>query len=159
MTPKRAAADARREMKRLARPAGTFDAIRYFRRDVALGAEGHSANCATTDAIAGYLIGPLVVRYPELGARMRIWAGDSNRWVRRAAVVSLIPAVRQGLARDLNFEIARRLHGDEEPRTETCGRRWALRRAACHDSTANRRRAGRGSRPACCSSLRFLNAP
>jgi len=45
---------------------------------------------------------------------MRIWARDRNMWVRRAAAVALIPSVRQGLARDLAYEIAQRLHADEE---------------------------------------------
>lgn len=37
MTPARAAADARRELKRLARPAGDVDPRRYFRGAVDLG--------------------------------------------------------------------------------------------------------------------------
>lgn len=180
----KAAVEARRELRRLAHPSGTFDASRYFRGADDLGfynvgtdamrslarsihaahqkewsiddamvfaerlivdrhleaksigielvaryrrdftprllpiwkqwlAWNHSANWATTDAICASLIGPLLVRYPPLGARMRLWAGNRNVWVRRAAAVSLIPSVRLGLARDLSYEIARRLHGDE----------------------------------------------
>jgi 3-methyladenine DNA glycosylase AlkD len=45
---------------------------------------------------------------------MRIWARDRNMWVRRAAAVGLIPSIRRGLARDLGYEIAQRLHADEE---------------------------------------------
>jgi 3-methyladenine DNA glycosylase AlkD len=199
VTPARAAAEARRELKRLARPAGNFDASRYFRGGVDLGfynvgtdrmralsrsihaanrhawsvhdavafadalivdrhleaksvgielmaryrrdftprllpvwkrwlSKNYSANWATTDAICGSLIGPLLVRHPELGARMRVWAGDSNMWVRRAAAVSLIPSVRQGLARDLSYEIARRLHADEEDLIQKAVG-WLLREA------------------------------
>jgi 3-methyladenine DNA glycosylase AlkD len=180
-----AAADARRELQRLAHPSGTFDASRYFRGADDLGfynvgtgamrslarsihaahrddwsiddamafaerlivdrhleaksigielvaryrrdftprllpiwkrwlARNHSANWATTDAICASLIGPLLVRYPPLGARMRVWARDRNMWVRRAAAVGLMPLVRIGLAGDLSYEIARRLHTDEE---------------------------------------------
>jgi 3-methyladenine DNA glycosylase AlkD len=181
----KAAAEARRELRCLARPHGSFDASRYFRGAADLGfynvgtgamralarsihaahrcawsiddalafaetlivdrhlevkslgievvaryrrdftprllpvwkrwlAINHSANWATTDAICGFLIGPLLVRYPPLGARMRIWARHRNMWVRRAAAVSLIPSVRLGLARDLSYEVARRLHRDSE---------------------------------------------
>src|SRR5689334_16397855 len=39
-------------------------------------AENHSANWATTDAICGLLIGPLLVAHPALAARMRSWARD-----------------------------------------------------------------------------------
>jgi 3-methyladenine DNA glycosylase AlkD len=59
-------------------------------------AKNHSANWATTDAICGCLIGPLLATYPSLAARMRLWARDRNMWVRRAAAVGLIPSVRQG---------------------------------------------------------------
>ena len=57
-------------------------------------ARNHSANWATTDAICGFLIGPLLVQYPQLTARMRAWSRDPNMWVRRASIVSLIPSVR-----------------------------------------------------------------
>ena len=77
-------------------------------------AQNHSANWATTDSICGFLIGPLLVRYPRLAAGMRAWARDRNMWVRRAAAVSLIPSVRRGLASDLSYEVARRLHHDKE---------------------------------------------
>jgi 3-methyladenine DNA glycosylase AlkD len=90
--------------------------------------ENRAGNWATTDAICGCLIGPLLVKYPELGARMRIWAGDPNLWVRRAAAVSLIPSVRQGLAQDLAYEIARRLHADAEDLIQKAVG-WLLREA------------------------------
>jgi len=198
-TPRQAAGDAKRELARLARPAGEFDARRYFRgaddlrfynvgtdtmralarsiHDANRGhwsisdarafadalikdpylevksvgielvaryrrdfrpadldvwkrwlARNHSANWATTDAICGSLIGPLLIGYPELGARMRTWARDRNVWVRRAAAVGLIPSVRRGLARDLGYEIAARLHADEEDLIQKAVG-WMLREA------------------------------
>jgi 3-methyladenine DNA glycosylase AlkD len=77
-------------------------------------ARNQSANWATTDAICGALIGPLLVAHPHLACRMRAWSGDRNMWVRRASAVSLIPSIRQGLALTLAYDIARRLHKDEE---------------------------------------------
>jgi 3-methyladenine DNA glycosylase AlkD len=198
-TPREAARDAKRQLARLGRPGGDFDASRYFRgtdnlafynvgtdamralarsihaanrahwsirdatvfadtlitdrhlevksvgielvaryrrefapRDLAIWkrwlAANHSANWATTDAICGSLIGPLLVMYPELGGRMHIWARDRNMWIRRASVVGLIPSVRRGLARDLTYEIARRLHGDEEDLIQKAVG-WLLREA------------------------------
>jgi 3-methyladenine DNA glycosylase AlkD len=73
-----------------------------------------SANWATTDAICGRLIGPLLVDRPALAARMRAWSRDRNMWVRRASAVGLIPSVRRGAALDLAYEIAARLHADGE---------------------------------------------
>ena len=88
----------------------------------------HSANWATTDAICCSLIGPLLVKHPELAVRMRVWACDRNLWVRRASAVGLIPSVRQGVTLDLAYEIARRLHPDREDLIEKAAG-WMLREA------------------------------
>jgi 3-methyladenine DNA glycosylase AlkD len=198
-SPRQAAADAKRELARLARPSGNFDASRYFRgaddlrfhnvgtstmralarsihdanregwskadatvfantlisdphlevksvgievvaryrREFAPGdlnlykrwlSGNHSANWATTDAICGALIGPLLIRYPRLAPRMRGWARDRNMWVRRAAAVGLIPSIRRGLAHDLAYEIARALHEDGEDLIQKAVG-WMLREA------------------------------
>jgi 3-methyladenine DNA glycosylase AlkD len=95
-------------------------------------AENHSANWATTDAICGLLIGPLLLQHPELGARLRVWAGDRNMWVRRASIVGLIPRARRGESLDLVYEIARRLHGDEEDLIQKAVG-WTLREAGKAD--------------------------
>jgi 3-methyladenine DNA glycosylase AlkD len=181
----RAAANAKRELARLARPAGEFDARRYFRGDHGLRfyntgtkpmralarsiylanrdewsvndamrladglmadphletksvgievvaryhrsfspkllpkwkrwlANNHSANWATTDAICGYLIGPLIVAHPSLAPRVGGWARHRNMWVRRAAAVSLIPSVRKGGSLDAAYDVARALAADRE---------------------------------------------
>jgi len=183
-TPKEAARDVERELARLARPAGEFDASRYFRGAADLGfynvgsgqvramakaivrahpawdvddgmvfaqqlitdrylevkavaievvgcyrrtftpkllrawkrwlADGDSANWATTDSICGTLIGPLFIARPGLAEQMRRWARHRSLWVRRAAAVSLIPAVRRGLLMDIGYDVAAALHADRE---------------------------------------------
>jgi 3-methyladenine DNA glycosylase AlkD len=75
-------------------------------------ADDHSANWATTDAMCGSLIGPLLAQHPSLALRMRAWSRHRNMWVRRASIVGLIPLVRRGEALDLTYEIAKRLHAD-----------------------------------------------
>jgi 3-methyladenine DNA glycosylase AlkD len=95
-------------------------------------AENHSANWATTDAICGSLIGPLVLQYPELCQRMRAWVGHRNMWVRRASIVGLIARARRGESLDLVYEIARRLHGDREDLIQKAVG-WALREAGKTD--------------------------
>jgi 3-methyladenine DNA glycosylase AlkD len=181
----RAAANAKRELARVARPAGEFDARRYFRGDHGLRfyntgtkpmralarsiylanrdewsvndamrladglmadphletksvgievvaryhrsfspkllpkwkrwlANNQSANWATTDAICGYLIGPLIVAHPSLAPRVGGWARHRNMWVRRAAAVSLIPSVRKGGSLDAAYDVARALAADRE---------------------------------------------
>src|SRR5262249_10537850 len=95
-------------------------------------AGNHSANWATTDAICGLLIGPLIVEYPELGGRLRPWARDRNMWVRRASIVGLIPLARRGASLDLVYDIAQRLHPDGEDLIHKAVG-WALREAGKPD--------------------------
>ena len=96
-------------------------------------AGNHSANWATTDAICGVLIGPLIMRYPELGGRMRAWARDRSMWVRRASIVGLIPRARKGESLDLVYDIARTLHADKEDLIQKAVG-WTLREAGKTDS-------------------------
>ena len=95
-------------------------------------AGNHSANWATTDAMCGALIGPLLVKHPELDGCMRAWARDRNMWVRRASIVGLIPRARRGESLDLVYEIARRLHADREDLIQKAVG-WALREAGKTD--------------------------
>jgi 3-methyladenine DNA glycosylase AlkD len=202
-SPRRAAADARRALARMARPAAEFDASRYFRAAGSLGfynvgtrelrglahqiytahrddwsigdavefagalikdrhldvksiaievlarhrrhftprllriwkrwlADGHSSNWATTDAICGYLVGPLVMEYPAHLAEIVGWAGHRNMWVRRAAAVGLVRPAREGAALDEAYEVARLLHGDREDLIQKAVG-WLLREAGKAD--------------------------
>jgi 3-methyladenine DNA glycosylase AlkD len=194
-----AAREARRALRRLARPAGDFDASRYFRGEHDLGfyntgtkpmralaraiclaqrehwtvddamafadalipdrylevkgvgievlaryhkefparllatckewlASDHSTNWATTDSMCGALIGPLLVKYPELVPRMRSWSTHRNMWVRRASIVGLLKPMRLGRTIDLVYEIAERLHPDPHDLIHKAVG-WALREA------------------------------
>jgi 3-methyladenine DNA glycosylase AlkD len=202
-TPAQAAREARRALERLARPAGRFDASRYFRDADGLGfynigtdrvramareiarthrdawtvddacvfanalimdrhlevkgigievlacyrrqftpallpvwkgwlARKHSANWATTDAICGLLIGPVVAARPQLAAGVGGWSADRNMWVRRASIVGLIPIARRGIALDILYRTARQLHRDEEDLIQKAVG-WALREAGKSD--------------------------
>jgi 3-methyladenine DNA glycosylase AlkD len=95
-------------------------------------AGNHSANWATTDAICGALIGPLVVKHPELDTQLRAWARHRNMWVRRASIVGLIPRARRGDSLDLVYDIARQLHPDQEDLIQKAVG-WALREAGKTD--------------------------
>jgi 3-methyladenine DNA glycosylase AlkD len=95
-------------------------------------AENQSANWATTDAICGALIGPLLRRHPDVRVRLRAWSRDRNMWVRRASIVGLIASARRGESLDLVYEIARRLHRDREDLIQKAVG-WALREAGKTD--------------------------
>jgi len=95
-------------------------------------ADGHSANWATTDAICGALIGPLLLRFPEQTRQMAGWSKHRNLWVRRASIVGLIPPARRGQALDRVYGTARRLHPDGEDLIQKAVG-WALREAGKAD--------------------------
>jgi 3-methyladenine DNA glycosylase AlkD len=96
-------------------------------------AQNRSANWATTDGISGCLIGPLLVKYPELAEGMRQWSRHPNLWVRRASIVGLIPLVRRGIALEVVYDIARTLHADREDLIQKAVG-WTLREAGKADS-------------------------
>jgi 3-methyladenine DNA glycosylase AlkD len=202
-----AAAEAKRALKRLSRPAGDFDASRYFRgerdlgfyntgtapmralaRDIYLAQRGgwgvddaiafaaalmpdrvlevksvgievvaryrselppsllaqckrwlardYSANWATTDAMCGMIIGPLLLTHPALETGMRGWSSHKNMWVRRASIVGLLVPMRRGSGRavDLVYDIARRLHPDPHDLIHKAVG-WALREAGKIDQS------------------------
>ena len=95
--------------------------------------DNHSANWATTDAICGALIGPLLVHHPRLAVRMRAWSRDRNMWVRRASIVGLIPLARKGESLELVYEVALRQHADREDLIQKAVG-WALREAGKADA-------------------------
>ena len=96
-------------------------------------AGNHASDWATTDSICGALIGPLLVAYPGLADRLRVWSRDRNMWVRRASIVGLIPLVRRGLGSDIAYDIARTLHSDKEDLIQKAVG-WTLREAGKVDS-------------------------
>ena len=55
-----------------------------------------SATWALVDGLAASVAAPLVERRPELGAVLDRWALDEDFWVRRSALLALLPALRRG---------------------------------------------------------------
>jgi 3-methyladenine DNA glycosylase AlkD len=51
---------------------------------------------ALLDTLSISVLAPLVERYPELVATLDRWAEDGDFWVRRQAMLSLLPALRRG---------------------------------------------------------------
>jgi 3-methyladenine DNA glycosylase AlkD len=91
-----------------------------------------STNWATTDAICGVLIGPLLIAHPESIPDTTAWATHRNLWVRRASIVALIPPMRKGLALDQVYRLAELLQpADDDLIHKAVG--WALREAGKQD--------------------------
>ena len=118
------------EVLALYRHTLTMPMLATFKRWLA---RNRSSNWATTDAICGFLIGPLLVRHPGRAERLRSWARHPNMWVRRASVVGLIPLARKGVALDVLYANARLLHRDDEDLIQKAVG-WALREAGKADA-------------------------
>ncbi|MFC5749084.1 DNA alkylation repair protein [Actinomadura rugatobispora] len=55
-----------------------------------------SGSWVYVDILAEKVVGALVVRFPDLAAVLDAWAGDPYPWIRRTALLALLPGVRAG---------------------------------------------------------------
>lgn len=55
-----------------------------------------SASWVYVDHLAEKVVGGLVVRYPDLAAALDAWVADPYMWIRRTAVLALLPGARTG---------------------------------------------------------------
>lgn len=88
------------------------------------------SNWAVCDGLAKGPLGMLFVRFPELIRRTRPWRRSRNRWVRRAAAVSLIKPVRAKQNLKDVFEAANALLTDPDDMVQK-GYGWMLKEASC----------------------------
>ncbi|HRY30509.1 MAG TPA: DNA alkylation repair protein [Elusimicrobiota bacterium] len=86
-------------------------------------------NWAKCDTFCNHTVGSFVERYPEFIGKLREWTRSPNRWVRRAAAVTLILPARHGKFLSESLEIAGRLLPDEDDLVRK-GTGWLLKAAA-----------------------------
>jgi 3-methyladenine DNA glycosylase AlkD len=86
-------------------------------------------NWASCDTFCNHSVGTLVGMYPGLLSNLKVWALSGNRWVRRAAAVSLIVPARNGKFPEDIFEIADILHSDCDDMVQK-GYGWMLKEAS-----------------------------
>jgi 3-methyladenine DNA glycosylase AlkD len=84
-------------------------------------------------------VGEFVTMYPGYVAELKKWAGSANRWVRRAAAVTLIIPARRGLFLDDIMEIADILLLDRDDLVQK-GYGWMLKAASLGEPTAAAKR-------------------
>jgi len=84
---------------------------------------------ADHDALASYLLGPIMARDPKLSGRTLVWAKSKDRWHRRAASVSLIRGVRTKQFESETRKITALLLNDEDLIVQK-GLGWLLREFA-----------------------------
>lgn len=102
----------------------TPDDFEVFERWVKL----YVSNWAACDTLCNHTIGTVVEMYPELISRLKEWAISDNRWVKRAAAVTLIVPARRGLFLNDIFEIADTLLLDSDDMVQK-GYGWMLKAA------------------------------
>lgn len=78
------------------------DDIAVFRRWI----ETYITNWATCDGLCNHAVGDYIVRYPEEIEELKRWTQSENRWMRRAAAVSLIVPAKHGEFLDEALAIA-----------------------------------------------------
>jgi 3-methyladenine DNA glycosylase AlkD len=91
--------------------------------------KGYVDNWGACDSLCCGPLGQLVLRFPELAEKVRKWAGSKNRWLRRAAAVSLIVPVRNRLLLDDVFVTAGILLVDDDDMVQK-GYGWMLKEAS-----------------------------
>jgi len=90
---------------------------------------------ADHDALAMYLIGPMLVTDPRRVKRPLRWASSPSRWRRRAAAVSLIHGIRRDMFQNEAIAVTERLLADGDDMVQK-GLGWLLREWAKRDPTA-----------------------
>jgi len=84
------------------------------------------SNWASCDTLCNHTIGTFTEMYPSFIADLKRWAHSENRWVKRAAAVSLIIPAKRGLFADDIFEIADILLHDSDDMVQK-GYGWMLK--------------------------------
>ena len=86
-------------------------------------------NWASCDTLCNHPVGDFVTMYPEFLGRLKEFATSENRWVKRAAAVSLIVPARRGLFLEETFAIANILLLDSDDLVQK-GYGWMLKAAS-----------------------------
>ena len=91
--------------------------------------EKYINNWAKCDSFCNHTMGDYLMKFPEYIDRLKEWALSENRWIKRAAAVSLIIPARKGLFLNDIFEISDRLLSDNDDMVQK-GYGWLLKSAS-----------------------------
>ena len=86
-------------------------------------------NWASCDTLCNHTIGTFIEKYPKYLANLKEWATSENRWMRRAAAVSLIVPARKGKFLEEILELANLLVLDQDDLVQK-GYGWLLKTAS-----------------------------
>lgn len=97
--------------------------------------EDYVSNWASCDTLCNHSVGALVEMYPDTAIPyLKRWALSDNRWMRRAAAVSLIIPAKEGKFLEDIFEIADILLLDKDDLVQK-GYGWMLKEASRQHQT------------------------
>ncbi|MGB9176037.1 MAG: DNA alkylation repair protein [Methanoregula sp.] len=105
---------------------------RYVREDLAVfrrWVDTYITNWASCDGFCNHTMGDFIEQYPEYTEELKKWTQSQNRWMRRAAAVSLIVPAKQGKFLKESLEIADRLLTDTDDMVQK-GYGWLLKEAS-----------------------------
>jgi 3-methyladenine DNA glycosylase AlkD len=95
-------------------------------------------NWALVDGFCSEVLSPLLERHPEVEKQLWLWSKDRSLWVRRAALVTLVPFARKGRLLDAAYGLAAEHFSDpEDLMHKAMG--WLLREAGKTDAERLRR--------------------
>lgn len=97
----------------------------YFERWI----KNYVSNWASCDTLCNHTVGDFVMMYPEFISKLKEFAHSENRWVKRAAAVTLIIPARKGLFLNDIFEIAGTMLTDKDDMVQK-GYGWMLKAAS-----------------------------
>jgi 3-methyladenine DNA glycosylase AlkD len=95
-------------------------------------------NWALVDGFCSAVLSPLLERFPSAEKRLEAWARAESLWLRRAAIVTLVPFARRGRLLDTVYRLARAHFGDPEDLMHKATG-WLLREAGKTDMPRLRR--------------------
>ena len=91
--------------------------------------EKYINNWFKCDAFCNHTIGGLIEKHPESVSEVKSWAKSENRWLKRAAAVSLIIPAKKGEFLRKVFDISDTLLSDEDDMVQK-GYGWLLKEAS-----------------------------
>lgn len=107
---------------------------RYERKDIDIfrrWIDTYITNWASCDGFCNHALGDFIEIFPECIANLKQWTRSGNRWMRRAAAVSLIIPSKHGKFLHEALEIADLLLLDNEDMVQK-GYGWLLKEASRH---------------------------
>jgi len=91
--------------------------------------ERYINNWAKCDTFCNHTVGEFIEKYPRYIRELKIWAKSGNRWMKRAAAVSLIIPAKKGMFLNDIFQIADLLLTDKDDMVQK-GYGWLLKEAS-----------------------------